>query len=371
VPLAAASEALFQQLAASLRAGIEPLQEKVYGPLAERETVLRLRREVLAVNGLDGELPCTYVAGRRDDDLGLAGLQLWGITCAPRTPVHVRTVRCRAASGRLLEGPQGRLLHLASVRGTLPDGSLPRTPTEQAAQMLRNAEEALAEHGFSFPQVARTWIWLARLLDWYGEFNRVRTGFLRERGITGRAGELPFPASTGIQGCSGGEECLMDLLAVDGAGTALRPILASRRQQQPIAYGLSFSRGVVLSCAGEQTVFVSGTASIGGDGRTLFCWQREAQVVETLLGVASLLEEAGAGLRDVEQATLFCKDRETLVAFERVRRQLGMRRLPAIPVLADVCRPELMVEIEALARVPQAAGAPWPDPSDDPKEPLA
>ena len=78
-------------------------------------------------------------------------------------------------------------------------------------------------------------------------------------------------------------------------------------------------------------------------------------MLETLLALASLLEEQGASLRDVVQATLFCKDRETLAAYERLTRQLGIPPLPAIPVLADVCRPELMVEIEALALVPQPA----------------
>ena len=360
LPVGAAAEALFTELAACLRREhITPLQEKIYGPLAAQAAVLERRREILRRHGLDPELPCTYIAGRREEDLGLSGVQLWGVVPTGDALLRVRTVHGQGGVlGRLLESPEGRMLHLASVRGVSADGSLPGTAVAQAEQMLRNAEHCLVEHGFSFQQVVRTWIHLTRLLDWYGEFNRVRTLFLRERGITGRPGGAPFPASTGIQGCCGPEECVMDLLAVDGGGFQTRAIQASSRQQQPIAYGSSFSRGLLLAGAGEQVVFVSGTASIAASGETLHCGQREAQILETLLGVASLLEDQGASLRDLAHATLFCKDQETLAHFDRLTRQLGLPQLPVIPVLADVCRPELLVEIEAMAVVPPARWRP-------------
>ena len=357
-PVPDAARHVFTELATSLAAfGIAPLQEKVYGPLAERDTILGIRSEVLSRHGLDGELPVTFIAGRRDEDLGVVGTQLLGVVPATESPLRVRTVHYGAGfSGRLLECKEGRLLHLAAVDGSAASGLRAGTVSAEAEQMLKNAERGLIEHGFGFRHVVRTWIYLARLLDWYGEFNRIRTAFLRERGITGAATGAPYPASTGIQGCQGAGECFMDLLAVDGPGFAVRPIQASSRQKQPIAYGSSFSRGMALCVGGEQTVFVSGTASIDGVGQTLHCWQREAQVLETLLGLAGLLEDQGASLRDVALATIFCKDRETFATFERLTRQLGITRMPVLPVLADVCRPELMVEIEALALVPSPSG---------------
>lgn len=351
LPLNQAAETMFRRLAAALSRNIQPLQEKIYGPLADRAEVLRIRRKILKQAGLDPELPCTYTAGRREEHLGLSGLQLWGVLVDKDAPVRVQTV----PAGRLLESPDVRLLYLSSIRGTLADGQLPRGVADQAEQMFQNAETALALHGFGFRQVARTWIYLARILDWYGEFNHVRGAFLRQRGIDGWNDNQAFPASTGIQGTSGEEECLMDLLAVDGDANAvtLRPIQASSRQERPIAYGSSFSRGMAMRCAGQETVFISGTASIDAAGQTLHCWQREAQILETLLSIAALLEDQGGSLQDVVSATLFCKDRETLEAYRRLTRQLGITVLPVVSVLADVCRPELMVEIEAMALVPQ------------------
>ena len=87
------ARAMFGELAARLHAdAIAPIQEKVYGPAAQKDTVLRIRREVFARERLDPDLPCTYTTGRQDDDLGLAGVQVWGVTAPEGAPVQVMTV---------------------------------------------------------------------------------------------------------------------------------------------------------------------------------------------------------------------------------------------------------------------------------------
>jgi len=81
------------------------------------------------------------------------------------------------------------------------------------------------------------------------------------------------------------------------------------------------------------------------------CGDREAQCLETLLSIAALLEERGGGLKDISSATLFCKDARVYDAFEGATRLLGVPPFPKVAVLADVCRPDLLVEIEAVALV--------------------
>lgn len=155
----------------------------------------------------------------------------------------------------------------------------------------------------------------------------------------------------------------MDLLAVEteaGSGVEVRPIHQSSRQHPPSEYGSSFSRGIVLGIGGRRTVLVSGTASIGVTGETLHCGDREAQVLVTLLSIADLLDAENGKLEDICTGTLFYKDLETLQAYQRVTRLLGMTELPFVPVLADVCRPELMFEVEAVAVVPHRQPADGP-----------
>ena len=47
--------------------------------------------------------------------------------------------------------------------------------TDHATQMFHKTNVILEEHGFVYRDVVRTWIYLSRILDWYGEFNRLRT----------------------------------------------------------------------------------------------------------------------------------------------------------------------------------------------------
>lgn len=342
---------------------LQPIQEKVYGRADARGEVLAARHAALCEVGLDPErLPCTYHDGRLVDGTGFAGAQLWGIIAPDDGAIRIETVDGApdASPGRSWTGPGYRFVYIPGVRGT-SSGVLADGVGAQAERMLLNADAALEAHGLTFQNVTRTWIYLGRILDWYGEFNRVRTAFFRDRGV----GVAPrvFPASTGIQASTNGEECSMDLLALEAepdAGVDVQPLERTGRQESAFDYGSAFSRAVSMEVGGGQTVYVSGTASIDAAGNTLYVGNPEAQILETLLNVAALLHSRGGGLSDICTATLFCKNAEVLSHYHRVTRLLGMPDLPVVPVIADVCRHELLVEIEAIAALPRGAKVPEP-----------
>jgi len=334
------------------RRGVQPILEKVYGPLSARETLHRIRAEAWVDHGLDPDLPFTFIEGAPPDGGEFSGLQVWGIAPVDRDEIAVRTVRAGTVPARLWTGPGFRMLYLPQVRGNGLDGPLPAGVGAQAECMFVNAEAALRAQDFGWAGVVRTWIYLARLLDGYGDLNRVRTAHFAREGLGENARAGFFPASTGIQGRSLDEECFLSLLAVDGArarGFGVAPIAGSVRQPHAFSYGSAFSRGMTLSCGGRRTIHVSGTASIDSRGRTVHVGDAEAQSVETLLCIAALLEEQGASLDRISTATLFCKNREAHEAYRNVVRLLRIPEFPTLPVLADVCRPDLLVEIEAVA----------------------
>jgi enamine deaminase RidA (YjgF/YER057c/UK114 family) len=332
---------------------VTPIQERIFGPPEQRQEILDLRREALEVRGVE-PTPCVYMSRKQGDQEAPLALQRWGIIPREGADLSVRTVEmpgCRG--GRLLEAPELRLLWLAEITGTDGQGRLASGASEQAERMFLNAEAGLRLAGFHYREVVRTWISLRRLLDWYDELNRVRTAFHQSQGITGRPPGAPFPASTGIQGRCEDEECVMDLLAFQPRSEGMaEPLIRSSRQDQPFEYGSGFSRGMSLRLGEERTAMVSGTASIGPDGRTLHLGDRDAQALETLLSVAALLEPLGARLTDICSGTLFYKDTEALRAYERVTRLLELPELPLVPAMADICREDLLVEIEATALVP-------------------
>lgn len=343
---------IFSAVAAALSAHrIHPIQEKLYGLRGARAEVLRVRDALYRAHGLDRTMPATWIEGTPLEGGEFTGLQIWGVA-AHNGEACVRTVENPVTGrGRLWAGEGFRMLHLPGVCGLQPDGTLAPTRVEQAARMFTNVGAGLAAHGMGYPQVVRTWIYMARLLEWYGDMNRVRTAHYRANGL-GVEGGPAFPASTGIMGRSGSEECIMDVLAVENVrpgSVVATPINRSAKQHSSFNYGSSFSRGMALEIEGRRTVHISGTASINTAGLSTHRGDPEHQCIDTLLSIAAILAEQGGGLENIVSATLFCKDAAAWEAWERTTRLLGVPFIPKISVIADVCRDDLLVEMEAVA----------------------
>ena len=346
-----ADDLLGQVAAVMAHRKIQPVQEKLYGRSALRADILRRREAAYRRHGLDRGVPVTWIEGIPLEGGDFAGVQIWGIT--PRDgETCVWTVENPASGyGRVWTGRGFQMLYLPSVRGTRPDGALPAGHTAQAQQMFTNVGLGLQAHGMAYPDVVRTWIYVSRLLDWYDELNRVRTAHYAQVGL-GVKGGPAFPASTGIQGRMADEECLVDVLALKSDGPAsavVETIRCSPRQDQSFNYGSAFSRGMTFKIEGRKTVHISGTASINTAGMSTHIGDAESQSLETLMSIAAILEAQGGSLRNITSATLFCKDRAAWEAWNRVTRLLQVPAFPRVCVLADVCRHDLLVEMEAVA----------------------
>jgi enamine deaminase RidA (YjgF/YER057c/UK114 family) len=106
---------------------------------------------------------------------------------------------------------------------------------------------------------------------------------------------------------------------------------------------------MALEIEGRRTVHISGTASINAAGASTHVGDAEHQSLEALMSIAAILDQQGGGLQDITSATLFCKNREAWEAWERATRLLGIPPIPKVCVQADVCRKDLLVEMEAVA----------------------
>jgi enamine deaminase RidA (YjgF/YER057c/UK114 family) len=352
VPAALAAEDLFSQVAATLiEHRIQPMQEKLYGLVTVRDEVLGRRNAIYRARGLDRTMPVTWLQGTPLHGGAFVGLQIWGIASTSGDTSVTTVENDVTGRGRLWSGAGFRMLHLPAVRGTTPTGSVAHGHTAQAQQMFTNVGLGLTAHGFQYTNVTRTWIYVARLLDWYDDLNKVRTAHYKASGL-GVPGGPAFPASTGIQCWSDREECLVDVLAMksDTPGAlVVDPIRCSPRQDQSFNYGSAFSRGMSFGIEGHRTVHISGTASINTAGVSTHIGDAESQSLETLMSIAAILEQQGGGLRNITSATLFCKDQNAWEAWTRVTYLLQLPTFPKVCVLADVCRHDLLVEMEAVA----------------------
>jgi 2-iminobutanoate/2-iminopropanoate deaminase len=136
-----------------------------------------------------------------------------------------------------------------------------------------------------------------------------------------------------------------------------KPISASEALNEAYHYARpsSFSRGIRLDLNGIAILLISGTASVGPNGETLHVGDFRAQTRRAFQNIADLLASEGATWKDVVRTTCYLRDIDRdYVAFNEERtafyKAQGIDPLPASTgVQAKLCRPDLLVEVEAIA----------------------
>ena len=117
----------------------------------------------------------------------------------------------------------------------------------------------------------------------------------------------------------------------------------------------SFSRGMRIDLNGLTILLISGTASIDEQGQTVHVGDFRAQLQRTYQNITGLLESEGCTWHDIVRTTCYLRDIDRdYDAFNEERTKFfaeqGLDPLPASTgIEAHLCRPELLVEIEAIA----------------------
>jgi enamine deaminase RidA (YjgF/YER057c/UK114 family) len=299
-----------------------------FGLLTARDATLAALR-----SRLKDDVPVTWVEGASCNGHPLAGLQIHAVagTEVRRTTAATRVWTSDHATHCMLSGLTPARTNISRVR--------------QAEQVFRAIQTGLAEAGMEMKHVARTWFFLDDILAWYGAFNRVRNEFFDQQGI--RAPTMP--ASTGIRGRNPvGAALTAAVLAVlpyDPAINGVRTV-ASPGQCPAPAYGSAFSRAVEIGSSGFRQLLVSGTASIAPDGETCHVGHVEGQIARTMEVVESILASRRMSLADASRAVAYFKSAEDVAVFSRWLRRRGVKRLPVLHVCGDICRPDLLFELE-------------------------
>jgi enamine deaminase RidA (YjgF/YER057c/UK114 family) len=275
-------------------------------------------------------------------------------------------------------GPEVLAVSYDGVRWVYCAGIQPRAALHgvypQTLDVLEQLREALERAGSSYAQVVRTWFYLGGITnsdpqgERYQELNRARSDFYKDIRFTaqvpqvdGRSGVYPASTGIGMAGCGLVGSCMA--LTTQRSDFQLLPL---ENPQQTPAYAYSarysaqspkFSRAVALVLGDYITTWVSGTASIV-DSETRFPGDAASQTEQTIDNIQRLiaaenfarhgLPGAGAGLHDLAKIRVYLKRPEDLACCQAVcQRRFGS--VPAIYARADVCRPDLLVEIEGVA----------------------
>jgi|WetSurMetagenome_2_1015567.scaffolds.fasta_scaffold39679_3 enamine deaminase RidA (YjgF/YER057c/UK114 family) len=345
--------AAYEEIARELKKRhLQILHERVFGSLAAWPTVRSVRRRLLQSQGLEADGPLTYIQGQPPWGKGLSGVIIRAVK--KREPAdQIWTVRDRGwPVGRGWQRQGHTTLILQNLQGLSPKSHGWNRPHLQARRLLAQANRLLREQGATYRDVVRTWFYLADILSWYPDFNQARSAAYRELGLLSPDGDLSrkLPASTGIEGHTPtGAAGALDILAVIHAENSQSHIrqLSSPGQPEAISYGSAFSRGALI-CEPEASLFqVSGTAAIDEHGQSLCANDIRAQIDCTFEKIEALVGQADASLADVAAASVFVKyPQHAQVYWERAAAR-GLQDIPAVVMVADICRTELLFEMDA------------------------
>jgi enamine deaminase RidA (YjgF/YER057c/UK114 family) len=235
---------------------------------------------------------------------------------------------------------------------------LPESEGLHAATSAAYGEIFAALNEIGYPYLLRVWNYLPRInvetqgSERYWQFNSGRRKALIASGrdVTG-----PVPAACALGSASG------PLIIYFLASRAAPAVIENPRQvsayEYPPRYGPKpvFSRASVRGERSGTVLFISGTASIVGH-RTLHVGDVAAQTRETLVNIEALLQEAKrvSGRARFSLQTLaykvYVRNRADLPVIQsQLEAALGSRAR-IIYLQADICRSDLLVEIEATGR---------------------
>jgi enamine deaminase RidA (YjgF/YER057c/UK114 family) len=197
----------------------------------------------------------------------------------------------------------------------------------------------------------RTWLFVQNIDANYQGMVAARKEFFAEHGLTP---ETHFVASTGIEGTSANpaSKILLDTYAIGGVRQEQIKYLSALDHLSPThLYGVTFERGTSIAYRDRKHIFLSGTASIDHQGKILYEGNLSGQIDRTVENVEALLKPAGATLKDMCVLIAYVRDPgDQAFVWKQIRERFG--DIPMDVIVAPVCRPGWLVEIEGMAIIP-------------------
>jgi enamine deaminase RidA (YjgF/YER057c/UK114 family) len=342
-PLAGESvREIFGRLAKALSdLELETAHLMVFGPVRARDAGMGAMQQ----HSGGVEWPITWIEADACDGAPIAGIQAFAVA---RSKVHRIRLGGQVIGSVFEDGSAKHCL----LGGLAPEqGSLSRA--EQTRRTLDLLEKALAQGGFALADIVRTWFFLDDILAWYGEFNRVRTQTYL--GVRFRSGSVPASTGVGARNTAGA--------ALTLAAWAMQPSRPDTRVQEiasPLqcpasTYGNAFCRAIEIASASGTNLLVSGTASIASNGETLWEGNVQQQVERTMQVVEAILHSRDCTFSDLTRAVAYFRRSADVRAFTDWCAKHHVLSLPVITARCDICRDDLLFELEADAWKPGEA----------------
>jgi chorismate lyase/3-hydroxybenzoate synthase len=271
-----------------------------------------------------------------------------------------------SARGELWQGPEpaehwepeagiravrsGQLLMMAASHQQDADESL----EQLTSRLYRRLRRALKRAGFQ--HVIRFWNFVPAINATENGMERYRRFCIgRHEAFSGDwpLDEATYPAASAVGSASGPLE--IHALAAPTPGSPLENPRQVSAYHYPSRYGPrspAFARASFVESGDGGTLFISGTAAIV-EHRSVHPMDAAAQTREAVANLRALVEHAEARtarrlplLRENTALRIYVRNAEDTEAVQQTLDREFPDRLPAVFVQADICRRELLVEIE-------------------------
>jgi enamine deaminase RidA (YjgF/YER057c/UK114 family) len=219
----------------------------------------------------------------------------------------------------------------------------------QTKELLESYERQLKDRGCTIANdCVRTWFFVRDVdLNYQGVVEARKENFE----LNGLNNKTHYIASTGIEGNTADPniKVLMNTHTIKGLDKGQINFLYAKDHLNPTyEYGVTFERGVSIDFGDRRKVYISGTASIDNKGLIVHQGDIIKQVYRIWENVEALLNEANCAFNDIMQIIVYLRDIADYQLVEELFAQ-KFSSIPQIIVLAPICRPGWLVEMECIA----------------------
>ena len=261
-----------------------------------------------------------------------------------------------------------KVLERGEAKEIITEGIIPcdinASTFEQAKDIFVAIENILTSEGFQISDIYRQWNYIEEITikegesQHYQEFNDARSIFYgKAKWYNG------YPAATGIGTKRGG--IMIELYAIKGTTATNKPIdnpmqIAAHNYSQNVLEGVAaqelqerttpkFERARILG----NTIYISGTAAIKGEdsvttNNTVEQAHTTMEIMNKLISKENIPAPNNGATYDLLR--IYVKNEEHI---EAVKEYMNTH-YPAVPkhyLVSDICRPELLIEIEGVAHI--------------------
>jgi len=220
---------------------------------------------------------------------------------------------------------------------------------QQTTWIFNNYIKSLSQFQCSLnANCIRTWLFVHNIDTQYADIVVARRNIFELENLIP---QTHYISSTGIEGKYKYPEVitLMDAYAISGICQEQIVYLKGRSHLNPThEYGVTFERGTSVQFGDRRHVYISGTASINNKGEIVHPFDIDLQTIRVLENIQVLLIEANCNMEDIAQLIIYIRDIADYKCVDKyMRNQYPF--IPMIIVLAPVCRPGWLIEMECVA----------------------